>query len=251
MYISNPRSQSKKRSSHHQNILISNSTVETVNLSLRRKAQLRPARIKNNILTLQENIPKNRKLQALVTLDATKARLAALSHRRPVDVLARDNSDVVTDRQREGGQLGVAGEYDAAGLLVVFGGGDFVVVGLDDFVVEHHECCTGVYATISLAIYYLEAVICGEHTSNSGESAGGGVAASVTDAIAAGGELPESVAAVDISVSNRSLVLLLIDEAEIIGSWGVVLQGNSKKGSVELRLDSVEEGFLGLGLNYT
>lgn len=53
-------------------------------------------------------------------------------------MLAGHDSDIVTDGEREGGQVTAAREDEAAGLMVVLGGGYFVVVGLDDFVVEHH-----------------------------------------------------------------------------------------------------------------
>lgn len=85
-------------------------------------------------------------------------------------------------------------------------------------------------------------------TSNAGER-GGGVAVSTAHAVAVGSELPESVAVIDIGVRDRSLVLLLVDEAEVVGPWGVVLQRDGEKGSVQLGLDGIKEGCLRLGLN--
>ena len=43
--------------------------------------------------------------------------------------------------------------------------------------------------------------------------------------------------------------LELVNVAEVVAAGGIVLQGNSKQGRVELRLDSVEEGGLRLRAN--
>lgn len=60
---------------------------------------------------------------------------------------------------------------------------------------------------------------------------------------------PESLRAVDISVGNGSLILGLVNEAEVIRTGLVVFQGDCEKRLVKLALDGVEESLLCLGLH--
>lgn len=82
-------------------------------------------------------------------------------------------------------------------------------------------------------------------TSNSLDGATG-LAANL---VAIGSEHPETLRAVDISVSKFASVLGLVDETEVVGAGLVVLQSDSKQRLVQLTLDSVEEGLLRLRLN--
>lgn len=65
-----------------------------------------------------------------------------------------------------------------------------------------------------------------------------------TNLVGVGSEAPEALGAVNRRVGERAGVLVLVNEAKVVGARGVVLQCNSKQGRVQLVLDSVKEGSL-------
>lgn len=75
-----------------------------IQLSLRRKPQLRPLAIKNHILGLQKHIPKNRKPKPLTALNTTETRRRTVSDGGVVEMLGGKNGFVGTDLDGEGGE---------------------------------------------------------------------------------------------------------------------------------------------------
>lgn len=86
------------------------------------------------------------------------------------------------------------------------------------------------------------------HTGNSIDRVA--VRGGVTDTVAGRREHPETLGVVDLGVLEGTLVLVLVDVAEVVATGGFVLQGRCKQRGVKLGLDGVEEGGLGLGLDY-
>lgn len=78
---------------------------------------------------------------------------------------------------------------------------------------------------------------------------GVGLGLTVADGVSVSRELPEALGGVDVGVGDLAGVLGVVDEAEVVGPSGVVLQGHGEEGRVELRLDGIEEGGLRLGLD--
>jgi hypothetical protein len=81
-------------------------------------------------------------------------------------------------------------------------------------------------------------------TSNSGDGALLGL--SLSNGVAISSELPEALGVIDVSVGEFTGELLLVNVAEVVRARGVILQGHSEQGSVQLRFDSVEESSLRL-----
>lgn len=65
--------------------------------------------------------------------------------------------------------------------------------------------------------------------------------------MAVGGEGPESIGVINIGVGDRSGELVVVNEAEVIGARGIVLESHSEQRLVEIVLDGVEEGCLRVG----
>jgi hypothetical protein len=155
-------------------------------LSLRREAEARAALrlVEDGVDGLEEDVAEDGESQALVGLDASEALGAASGGE--VDVAARDDEGLAVDGDVEVGQLGRAREDVAALVAVVRGAGDGRVVVVDDVVGEEHEGGAGV----------------GDGGADGPQGARRG-----SDAVAAGGELPEAVGAIDGGVGDGAGVL--------------------------------------------
>lgn len=193
------------------------------NLRLRRKSKTRRALslIKDSVHSLQEDIAKNRELNAVVGLNTTVA--SAATGRSKVDVATRDGESLAGNGDVEVRQSSAAREHIAALGVAVRGAGDFGVVGFDGGVGDEQESGAGV----------------GDGAADGAGCGGGGA-----NAVAAGGELPEAVGAVDGSVGDGALVLGAVDEAEVVSAGGALLQVNGEELLAEAGLDGVEEGGL-------
>lgn len=69
------------------------------------------------------------------------------------------------------------------------------------------------------------------------------------DAVSAGVELPEAVAAVDRDVGDGAGVLGAVDVAKVVGAGGALLQVDGEEFLAEAALDGVEEGGLSVWLD--
>lgn len=163
---------------------------------------------------LEGDVAVDGEADAAVGLEAAEAAGAGLVGGGVVDVLAGDGDGGITGAEGEVGEVGVAGEDVAALGLVDLGAVDLLVVGVDDGVGEEGEGGAGV-----------------------GNAADGG-------AVHVGGEAPESLAVVDIDVGDVAGVLGVVDDAEVVGAGGVVLEIGRPGGDVKVVGDVVEEGLL-------
>lgn len=109
--------------------------------------------------------------------------------------------------------------------MVVGGAGDLLVVGGDNLVVQEEEGGAGVGNTLD---------------------GGAGLRANL---VAVGGEFPEALGVVDVGVGQGAGVLGAVNEAEVVGAGGIVLQGDGEQRGGQGGLHGVEEGGLGLGLD--
>lgn len=130
------------RSKNH--LLPTNLGWRTTGLRLSSKAQLRTVRVKDDVLALEEDVAEDGEANALVGLQTAEAGLAALRHGLEVEVLGRHGGGVLADGEAQLGQLRVAREGVAAGVLVVLRALDLLVVLVDDLVVEQEEGGAGV-----------------------------------------------------------------------------------------------------------
>lgn len=166
-------------------------------------------------------------------------------------MLAGDDGLVVANLDGEGGQLGLAGEDVAADGAVFLGALNVLVVVLDDGVVDQDEGRAGVCCLISYGVLVWDGLEGrrggGKPTSNTGNRVR--VSLSIANGISVSRELPETLGGVDVSVGDLAGVLALVDEAEVVATGGMILQGDGEEGLVELGLDGVEEGGLRLRLD--
>lgn len=211
------------RLEHHLSISSKKQQHQEQNLSLRRETKTRAALclVEDGVDGLEEDVAEDGELQAVVGLDAAEALGAAGGGE--VDVAAGDDKGLAVDSDVEVGESGGAGEDVAALVAVVGGARDARVVGVDDVVGEEHEGGAGV----------------GDGGADGAGCGGGG-----SDAVAAGVELPEAVGAVDRSVGDRTGVLGAVNEAEVVGAGGTLLQVGGEELGLEGVLDGVEEGGL-------
>lgn len=200
-YLSPPRSVVPARSGPTPSILPRQKPTNKNSKPAAREAKTRAALrlVKDGVNSLEENVAKDGELQAVVGLDAAEA--LGATRGREVDVATGDDEGLAVDGDVEVGQLGAAGEDVAALVAVVRGARDARVVVVDDVVGEEHERGAGV----------------GDGGADGACRAGRG-----TDAVAAGGELPEAVGAVDGCVGDGAGVLGAVDEAEVVGAGGAL-----------------------------
>jgi hypothetical protein len=207
---------------------VSNSSKQNsaTSLSLRRESKARAALrlVEDGVNSLEENIAKDREAQTLVRLNASEA--LGTTSRSKVNVTARNDESLAVDSDVEVGQLGGAREDVAALVAVVRGAGDGRVVVVDDIIGEEHEGGAGV----------------GDRRADGSQGASGS-----SDAVAAGGELPEAVGAVDGGVGDGAGVLGAVDEAEVVRAGGALPQVGGEELGLEGGLDGVEEGGLLVG----
>jgi hypothetical protein len=192
-----PRSVRASTSRDRRPLVFSERKTTATNLSLRRESETRAALrlIEDGVNSLEENVSKDREAQSLVRLDASKA--LGTTSRSKVNVAARDDERLAVDGDVEVGQLCGAREDVAALVAVVRRAADGRVVVVDNIVGEEHKSGAGV----------------GDGGADGPQGAGRG-----SDAVAAGGELPEAAGAVDGGVGDGAGVLCRVDEAEVVGA---------------------------------
>lgn len=117
-------------------------------LSLGGEAESGTLGVEDDVLALEEDITQDGEAETRVALNTANASGAALLERGVVDVLARDDGVVGADNNGEFGELGFAGKDVASSGCVVLGALDLLVVGIDDFVIEHDEGGTGVWREV-------------------------------------------------------------------------------------------------------
>lgn len=195
--------------------------------SLLRETEARAAggNVVDNVLALEEDVAEDVEPDARVVLDTAEAGAGAGGDGGVVDVLARHGLSDTADGDGEGGQGSTAREDVATLGVVVLSAADLGVVSLDDGRVNVDQSCASVDDGVNLI-------------------ADGGARA---DLVAGGSEAPETLAVVDGNVGDGTSVLGGVDEAEVIGTGGVVLEGDSEELLSKRALDSVEEGLLSGG----
>jgi hypothetical protein len=166
--------------------------------------------IKDSVNALQENISKDRETNSIVRLNSTVA--GAATSRSKVDVATRNNKSLTTNSNAEVRQSSATGENVTALGVAVRGTGDLGVVSFDISVRDEQE-------------------------------SGAGVCDGTAD-VAAGGELPEAIGAVDGDVGDGAGVLGAVDVAEVVSARGTLLQIDGEELLLERGLDGVEEGGL-------
>ena len=176
--------------------------------------------IENGVDTLEEDVTKDRHANTIVGLNATVASAAA--GRSKVDVAARDDEGLATNSNVEVRQSRAAREDVAALGAAVRRAGDLGVVGLDSGVGDEEEGGAGV-------------------SDGGADAAGGGGGA---NAVAAGGKLPEALAAADGDVGDGAGVLGGVDEAEVVAAGFALLEVDGEELLLERGLHGVEEGVL-------
>lgn len=218
----------------------------TLHLCLRGKSESGAISVKHNVLALEEDVAEDGLADALVGLNATEAVVRTVANRGVVDQAAGDNGGVAVDDCGEAGELRVAGEDVAASLGVVLGSLDLLVVGLDDIVGEEEEGGASVLWEHVRTSFLIYSLLGSQHTSN----ANNGLRAALgANGIAIGGELPEALGVVYVGVGERTSVLGLVDVAKVKGARGIVLQSHCEKRGIQILLDGVEPGGLGLRLD--
>jgi hypothetical protein len=181
-------------------------------LRLRCKPKARRALslIEDSVNALQEDISENRETNAIVRLNATIARAA--TRRSKVDVATRNDKRLTANGNVEVRQSGAAGENVSTLRVAVRGTGDLGVVSFDISVRDEQE-------------------------------SGAGVCDGAAD-VAAGGELPEAIGAVDGHVGDGTGVLGAVDVAEVVSARGTLFQIDGEELLLERGLDGIEEGGL-------
>ena len=191
---------------------------------LRRKPQPRsPTRIlKHDKLRLQENIAKDVNPDPATRLDPTETGARPLLQRRVVDIAPRHDGVVAFDGERDVWESSIAGDGVPALLLVVDGAVDCRVISVDNGVWDQEErgACVG---------------DCGDRFRRGGAAA---------DGVAARGEAPEALGIVDGRVGDVAGIGAGIDVAEVVGSWGALLEIGSEEWSVEAGFCVGEKGLL-------
>lgn len=175
----------------------------------------------DNVLALEEDVTEDSDSKVGVVLDTTEASGAA--GRSIVDVLARHRLKDATNGDGEAGKGGTAREQVSALCAVELGASDLSPVGLGDRSVDVDQCCAGVDDAVDAA-------------ADGGRSA---------DLVAGSSKPPEALAAVDRHVGDGASVLGGVNEAEIEGTGGVVLEVDGEELLSKGALDGVEEGVLG------
>lgn len=178
----------------------------------------------NNVLALQEDITKDVEPDARVALDTTEAGAAASLDGSKVDELSGNSLFDATNGDREGWERGAARESVASGGVVVLGSPNLRVVCADDGVIKKHKSGASVEDT-----------------------AEGSAAAAGSNTVAGGREAPESLAVIGIDISDRSGILGVVNETEVVGTGSVVLKSDGEEGAGQLVVDGIEEGSLRLG----
>lgn len=159
------------------------------------KAQSRGSAIlKDNELTLEEDVAEDVDADTRRRLDATEASLAALIDGSVVDVATRDDGIVAADVESYGWECGIARVGVPALLLVVTSTTDGAVVAAHDVVWEVEEGGSRV-----------------------GDPSDGG-------AVDGGIKAPETLAAVHIDISHLACMLIGIHKAEVEGTRCALLE---------------------------
>lgn len=184
--------------------------IHALHQGLGRKAQLGAGvAVEDDELALEEDVPEDVDADAGVGLDAAEAGRAARVGGGVVDVRARDSGGIAADGEGDGREGGAAWVGVAALGLVVLGAGDAAVVGGDDGVVEEEKGGSGVGDGV----------------------ADGAARGAAVDAVAVGGEAPETAAAVDGDVGDCARVGGIVDAAETVGSGLALLEvGGEERG---------------------
>ena len=176
----------------------------------------------DNVLALEEDVTENVEADALIGLDASEAGSGARGDGGVVDELSRHGLGDAADGDGEVGQSGRAGEYITALCVVDLGAGDLGVVGLCDGRVDVNQGCAGVDDAVDV-----------------GPDGCGGA-----NRVTCRGEAPEALAVVNVDVSDGTGVLCGVDEAEVVGTGGMVLEVDSEELLGKRGLDGVEESLL-------
>ena len=179
----------------------------------------------DHVLALEEDVAEDVQAEAVVGLDAAEAGAAAGRDGSVVDELAGHGLGDAADGDGEVGQRGRAREDVAALVAVDLGAADLGVVGAGDGSVDVDQGGASVGDALDV-----------------GADGGGGA-----DRVACGGEAPEALAVVDGGVGDGTGVLGAVDEAEVVGTGGVVLEVDGEELLGERALDGVKEGVLGSG----
>ena len=195
---------------------------------LRREPKLRSPRrsTKDNKLRLKEDITKDRKSDARVTLQPTKA-AAAPRRGCVIHIVTRHNSLIVFDSESEVRQLGGAREDVTAVRLAVGRARDLGVVVGDEVVGQEEEGCSRV--------------------GDGGEAVADG--GSGADRVPTGREGPEALRVVHGGVGDVARVLARVNVAEVVAARRALFQVCREERGVEAGLGVVEEGLCLVGLD--
>lgn len=177
----------------------------------------------DNVLALEEDVAEDVESDARVVLDSAEAGAGAAGDRGVVDELAGHGLSDAANGDGEAGQGSTAWEDVAALSAVVLSATDLGVVGLDNGGVDIDESCAGVDDTVDRA-------------ADSCRSA---------DLVTGSSEAPEALAVVNRDVGDGSSVLRGVNEAEVVGTGSMVLEGDSEELLSKRALDGVEECLLG------
>jgi hypothetical protein len=195
------------------------------NLSLGGKADLVVLTVEDNVLALEEDITKNVQAKETSGLKTTVAERVGDSG--VVEVLSGDGGGVAADGELQVWKSGITVKDVATLEDRVHSAGDLVVVCLDNVVAKQEKGGTSV--------------------SNSLERVGAGRTA--LNFVAVNIEQPVTLAGVDVNVGEVTSVLGGVDEAEVVGTRLLVLQGDGEDRLVQ-GVDDVEvEGLLGKRLD--
>ena len=176
----------------------------------------------NHVFALEEDVAEDVEANGLVGLNTAKACAAATGNGGVVNELSGHSLGNATDGDGEVGQSSRAREYVAALCGVDLGAGDLGVVCLCDSRVDVNQSGTCVDDTGDTR---LDSCCRADRVSGCAES-------------------PETLAGVDIDVGNGAGVLSRVDEAEVVGTSGMVLKVNSEELLGKRRLDGVKECLL-------
>ena len=172
---------------------------------------------------LEEDVAEDGEADAGVGLDAAEAGGRAGGDGSVVDVRAGNDEDGTADGDGEVGGGAAAGESVATLGAVVAGTGEGLVVGSDGGGGQVHEGGAGV--------------------SDGGADAARGAVAGA-DAVAARGELPETLRVIHGGVGDAAGVLGGVNVAEVVGAGSALLEGGGEQRRGEAALHGVEEGGL-------
>lgn len=189
------------------------------------KARRARGDVVDDVLALKEDVAEDVEADFVVGLDAAEAGAGASPDRRVVDVLAGHGLGNAADGDGEVGQSRRARENVAALGAVVLCTADLGIVGLHNGSVKVDQGCAGI-----------------DNGVDAGPDSCGGA-----NRVAARGEAPETLAVVDVDIGDGTGVLLGVDEAEVVGTSGVVLQIDSEEGLRKRGLDGVEPRVLADG----